>query len=869
MRLHFPQRGSRLKARTAYGAAPLFLSVFTSLAGLNALAARPQAQMPPAAAQQSGAAGPQSQAQPDASTQNHTDGSQNQTDTLLVIVTDDTGVPVPLAHVDLVDANSNAVEKGETNYSGRYVFKDLAPGNYGLIVQKEGFYAVRSRGIAIGTLESTEVILNHVREVHQRVDVAASPAAIDPAKTASTRSLTDTEIMNLPYSVPRDIRYALPMISGIVQDATGQIHINGAPTRQVLDVLDEFNITDPASGFFDARVAVDALRTVTVYDTRYPVQYGKASGGVLDLESGMGDDRYRFSGTDLVPSFNTHKGIHLDGWTPHGSFSGPIKKGRAWFLLAPESEYDLDLVNELPPGADSNSRWRWGDLAKSQINLTRSNILTTNFLFNEFRSEHAGLSRFNPVETTTRQNQSIYHFSAIDQFTLANGMLMEYGVGFSRFHVAALPLGNATYVVAPESSSGNFFQQSEARSERLEFILNLIAPTFSKWGTHEWRAGVDFDRVSDVESFNRHDMSIVREDGTLSRAVTFPGNPRFEQANFEYGIYAEDHWSLSPRLVVDPGLRVEWDRIARGARVSPRVAFSYTPSAEDSIKFVAGAGIYYDQSNIDLYTEPLAGARIDSFYDATGTTLIRSPVESVFLIDHDKLDKPWVLNWSAGIERRLPAEFFLRTEYIQKRGYNGWTYVNPCAGAQGCFSGRFVLESAQRDRYDAVDIALRRRFRSGHVIYAAYTHSNSRSNAVLDFNLLNPYFSPQGSGPLPWDTPNRIVSWAILPLVKHFNLAYTLDWRQGFPFSVVNEDQELVDAPNRMRFPAYFSLNMALERRVSLFGFRWQVRAGFDDITDRHNPYAVDNNIDSPTYLTFGSTGGRSLTGQVRLLGRN
>jgi hypothetical protein len=79
----------------------------------------------------------------------------------------------------------------------------------------------------------------------------------------------------------------------------------------------------------------------------------------------------------------------------------------------------------------------------------------------------------------------------------------------------------------------------------------------------------------------------------------------------------------------------------------------------------------------------------------------------------------------------------------------------------------------------------------------------------------------------------------------------------------------LIGPPDRLRYPAFFSLNMALERRISLFGFRWQLRAGFDDITDRHNPYAVDNKIDSPTYLTYGSSGGRSLTGQVRLLGRN
>lgn len=800
---------------------------------------------------------------------NEESDSQHSSASLLVIVNDENGLAVPFAHVTLAQSSSQSVEKGETDYAGRYLFRGLAAGSYVLRVDKEGFYAARFSKIEVSTSGTTEVKLNRVREIHEQVNVVASPATINPTKTTSTHRLSDNEIMNLPVSVPRDIRYALPLIPGVVQDATGQVHVNGSPTRDILDELDGFNITDPASGYFDTRVPVDALRSVTVYGSRYPAQFGKASGGIIDLESGMGDDRYRFSGTDLVPSVSTNKGFHLSGWTPHGSISGPIKKGKAWFLLAPDAVYDLTLINELPRGANSASQWRWGDLAKAQINLTPSNILTTDFLVNGFRSGHAGLSPFNPIETTTSVNESIYHLSAIDRAQLSNGLLAEFGVGFSRFHTAVLPQGNATYVETPQGASGNYFEHAEGRSQRLQVIGNLVAPTIRQWGNHEIRIGFDLDHIEYIASYNRHNISILREDGTLSRTVSFPGNPSFDQTNFETGVYAEDHWSVSHHLVVDPGLRLAWDRIAAGTRVSPRVAASFIPTVDDNTKIVAGAGIYYDETNLDLYTEPRSGTRIDSFYDSTGTNLIRPPVQSVFLIDPQGLKKPWFLNWSAGIEHRLPASIFLRMEYLQKRGYNGWTYVNPCTGANGCFTGRFTLESARKDRYDSVMLSAQKRFRRGHVIHVSYTHSEARSNAVLDFNIENPYFSPQSGGSLPWDTPNRVVSWGILPLVKQFDLAYTLDWHDGFPFSVVNENQQLVGPPDRLRFPAHFTLNMALERRISLFGFRWQVRAGFDDITDRHNSYSVDNNIDSPTFLTYGSTGGRSLTGQVRLLGRH
>ena len=111
------------------------------------------------------------------------------------------------------------------------------------------------------------------------------------------------------------------------------------------------------------------------------------------------------------------------------------------------------------------------------------------------------------------------------------------------------------------------------------------------------------------------------------------------------------------------------------------------------------------------------------------------------------------------------------------------------------------------------------------MLFASYTRSKADSNAVLDFSIDNVLFSPQAGGPLPWDTPNRFLSSGYMPLPGKFSLAYSLDYRDGFPFSLVNENQELVGAPGSMRFPRYFSLDLQFERRIQLFGFMW-ARAG-------------------------------------------
>ena len=110
------------------------------------------------------------------------------------------------------------------------------------------------------------------------------------------------------------------------------------------------------------------------------------------------------------------------------------------------------------------------------------------------------------------------------------------------------------------------------------------------------------------------------------------------------------------------------------------------------------------------------------------------------------------------------------------------------------------------------------------MLMGSYTRSSARSNQALDFNVDNPILSPQQPGPYPWDTPNRFLSWGYLPFFKlpiihQLEIAYSLEARTGFPFSLFNDQQQLISAPGAERFPDYFSLNLQLEKRFHLFGY--------------------------------------------------
>jgi hypothetical protein len=147
-------------------------------------------------------------------------------------------------------------------------------------------------------------------------------------------------------------------------------------------------------------------------------------------------------------------------------------------------------------------------------------------------------------------------------------------------------------------------------------------------------------------------------------------------------------------------------------------------------------------------------------------------------------------------------------------------------------------------------------------------HSHARSNQVLDFNVDNPQFSPQQPGPNPWDAPNRLLSWGLLPIYKGFDLAYSTELRSGFPFNVVNDQLQLHELPGSRRFPTWFALNTHIEKRFHALGYYWAVRGGFNNVTGHRNYTYVNNDFNSAGFLTFGNYEGRTLTGRIRFLGK-
>jgi hypothetical protein len=833
---------------------------------------------------------------------------------ITVTVTDENGVAVASARVQLLPPPPVLSKFCETDFAGRCEFPNLFSGTYELSVEKTGFYALVQSNIQVDINANLDVILSHQQEARQVVNVVESPQAIDLAQISSKEELTSSELIDIPYPGSHDYHNALNFIPGVTPDSLGQLHVAGAENYQTLLLLDGFNVSQPTNGQLAARTSIESFRSIEVVPSREPAEYGKGSGGVLTLNTAMGRDRYRFTSTDFIPGVGIAKGGQVNGsWTPIDTFSGPIIKGKMWFIDALDGEFDDNVDVQLRPLPDRDYVWRVDNLAKVQANLTARNIVAVSFLSNYYHDEYAGLGFLTPQPSTPIEVETAYYGSVKDQYYFRNGALLETGFGVDQYNTTLTPRGDSPYIELFFAAEGNYYLHEDAQARRVQGFSNLYAPPQQWHGRHDIKVGVDVDRLSYDAEFLRQPISFEPQGPpppgqstqpcatdangiplvpatNCSRYSVFSGGSYAPLYNAEASVYGEDRWLITNRLLIEPGVRLDWDELVRTPVLSPRLAGTFRLDAEGTTKLSAGIGIIYDATNLGLIHQPLEGQRIDYFFDSNGCPQEANaqsvvcnqppapepapiPIPTTFVVDRNALEMPRYVNASASLEKKLPNAIFLKLEFIDKRGVHAYAYNT----LNGAVDGIYLLGNARDDRYDAFTVSVRHHFRQHYEIFGAYTRSSSRSNQIFDFSLDTTLLSPQLPGPYGWDTPNRFLSWGILPgfnlpFIHKFDIVYSAEARNGLPFYGTTDQGEIVPGyvpSSSLRLPTYYTLNLQVEKRLHLFKRYWAVRAGFDDITNHALVSGAVATIDpSHPAPTFIDSAGRGFTGRIRYLGQ-
>jgi hypothetical protein len=790
-------------------------------------------------------------------------------------VVDESNVPVPLAAVSfrLAGESQPSAPSLEVIADQTGLFRTVLPqaGAYLVTVAHVGFFTLRDRNIEVREGANDMVLaLNHVHNTSESVNVSAAPSPIDIEQTDSERHLSGLRVFEIPYPHTQDFKNALPLMPGVLRGPTGDLHFDGGAENQTQYLLDGFNISDPLTGTFNVQLSVDAVQSVDFLSGRFSPELGKGSSGTLAVHTESGDDSWRYSATNFIPGVDVKSGVRIGSYTPRFNFSGPIRKGRAWFFNSVNGNYNQLLVPDLPSGQNTRTSYGASDLLHAQINATPANILFADFLMNYNNTPNAGLGVLDPLPTTMDLRTRTWFFSVKDQIYLSRSTLLEFGFANLETFTRGIPQGHATYLFTPDGRQGNFYIDSRQHSQRKQFLANVFFPSFAWLGSHQIKAGIDADRLNYSQDTRRTTFENVGLTGNVLRQVAFFGSGVLARPSLEASSYIVDNWKLRPNLYVQAGVRQDWTELVRDVVLSPRLAFSYAPFGSKSTKLSGGYAVIYDSATPQLFSRPSDQYSLTTLYNPNGTVQ-SGPAATVFTIA-PHLEMSRYRNWSLGLEQFLPARVLLSVNLLRRRGSDGLAYVNLLNSNAPLpqFLGMYRLENTRRDSYDSAEIRLHQPFGNGYEWMASYTRSRASSNAVVDVTVDQPTILSDNAGRLPWDAPNRFLSWGYLPTFwKKWSMAYLFETRTGFPFSVVDEAGRVLGPPSSDRFPKYMSLNFHVERSLHLAGYRFAVRGGFNNITNHNNFTVVNNTFGSPQYLSFFGSDGRHFVARIRWLGRD
>jgi hypothetical protein len=597
------------------------------------------------------------------------------------------------------------------------------------------------------------------------------------------------------------------------------------------------------------------------------------------LNARTGTDELKFSATEFFPAIDMGHGLQIANWTPRAYISGPWRKGKAWFFNTAELQFVRLTVKQLPTDQNASTSWRFNDLLHNQFNLSEKNIVFVGLLFDYQYVPYGGLTILDPRETTLRRESKQWFGYVKDQWSFSHSSMMELGFAASLTDSTAIPHGDAPYVITPDGREGDYYADSHRDAQRFQGILNYYLPVFHFLGEHQLKTGGDIVRLDYQQNITRNSIDYLNDAGAIIRTISFIGSGQLSTGNDEAAAFVQDSWRVRPWLLMEMGWRADQDRLLDRLNSSPRAGFVLSPPRMDKLRISGSFARIIDATNLQLHTRPLDQSSISTYYDGSGN-LIYGPVSAVYTSGKN-LTSPRADIWTLEAERTLHKLLQAKVDLLRRRFSRGFDYTNDLPLAEqlpailtgvpnpGALTADYVLTNQRQDQYDSVEISLGQQLKGRFQWMVSYMRSRAESNAVIERTVDQPLSVSADTGPLPWDAPNRLLSWGYLPAwSKRWSFAYMLDWHTGLPFSVQDAYGQLAGAVDSKRFPEYFELNVFLERILSYRGYRLALRAGINNLTGHFNPTLVDNVLGGATYLAEFNGQPRALNFQVRLLSR-
>ncbi len=275
--------------------------------------------------------------------------------TLTGVVTDQNGAALAGAHVSVLNVNTNAVTKVDTNSSGVYTAAQLLPGAYSVTTDIAGFKRSVDTGITltVGAQATLNVVLQ-VGDVSQTIEVQANAELINTSSAEISQVIDQGAIRELPLNgrnpaslvlLTTGVTNVLNLGGGVQQTETtfptetgasagggrqGSTYylLDGAPNMDTYLLL--------AAPFPNS----DATQEFRVISNNYDTRFGYSPDAVVSIQTRSGSNAFHGGGFEFVrnnvlnaKNYFSHNVDQLARNQFGGFVGGPVIKDKVFFFL--------------------------------------------------------------------------------------------------------------------------------------------------------------------------------------------------------------------------------------------------------------------------------------------------------------------------------------------------------------------------------------------------------------------------------------------------------------------------------------------------------------------------------------------------------
>lgn len=618
-------------------------------------------------------------------------------------VKDPSGAVVPHVSVRLESADTGAVRETQTNTEGVYRIDLVAPGNYKLTFTNAGFQTQVVTGLVLPVGQTvTDNVTLQVGQQVQTVTIEAASTLMNVEKTDVSIAISPTEVEDLPLT-GRDFANLAYLAPGVkiadsydpTKNRYAILSVNGNNGRDVNVTVNGVDNKDNTVGGPVMQFPLEAIQEFHISTQRFSAENGRSEGAAINVitKSGSNDFHGSLFGYFRNDALDTDEKVpNGDGTSSPqhpaysrqwfgGSIGGPIKKDKLFVFFALEREREnqdlaeaTDSYKELlaaksaglsaqPAAAIPRPFFEWRYTGRMDYTINDKNsayVSYSNQNNNSLNDQSDGTGDLTNGNYT--KNQLILANFTLNS-TLSNTTVNQFTAGYQYWNNLIASNVSAPLVTFPSAEFGTNTNVPQQSFQKKWQFRDDISKTIGK---HNLKAGVDyiwnpveggfFEFSSTLEiDFAANPSAILANPALYPQGFSTPGlvtgmtqavgDPYFDVATKQLGLYVQDDWKVAPRLALSLGLR--WDKdfnmvgasdvkksrtyqelVALNSPISnpyvsrlphdddkdfsPRIGFSYDLSGTGKYVARGGFGLYYGNvfQNIPLFMEQMSNPTV-------------------------------------------------------------------------------------------------------------------------------------------------------------------------------------------------------------------------------------------------------------------